>query len=140
MIAGTVSGSVIAAFWVLAGLLLHPANWIGCWWCSVGFEEVIRTTSATSSSESSSLSTAGPTFTFPSPNLRGCPATKPENFRVLGAGLADSTVEVPSWLLLGTAGAIESVLACCVWSCCSRRASEARRRQPLGETRLQVKR
>ena len=134
MVAGAASGTAVAALALLAGVLVHPANWVGCGWCPGGLVGTIWPTSTTSSS----VTTVTP-LACPPPGPSECPAAEPESFHVLGEGVTGSTVEVPSWLLLAAGVAAEGALAVGAWRCCARKASEARRRQPLGEARLQIK-
>ena len=138
MVAGAASSAAIA-FAVLAGVVVHPANWIGGWGPS-GIGGVLWESSTTSTTESSVTWTRGPTAPpCPPPGPLECPLAGPASFHVLGEGVTGSTVEVPSWLLLLALGGAEAGAAWCAWRCCAQRASDLRRRQPLGEARLQIK-
>ncbi|CAK0862525.1 unnamed protein product, partial [Prorocentrum cordatum] len=141
MIAGTATSSAIAALCLAAGVLLRPANWLGDGCCSGGLVGVIWTSSATSATETSVTWTkvvVDAPISCPPPVPLECPRDGPESSHVLGEGVTGSTVEIPSWLLLLALGGGEAGIAWGAWRCCARRASDLRRRQPLGEARLQA--
>ena len=141
MLAGTTSVTAIA-FALLTGVFVHPANWLGGDGCPGGLVGAPWTSSTTSTTVTSATWGAGTTTTplacTPVAPCK-CPALEPESFRVLGTGVVGSTIEVPGFLFVLLRLAVEVGAAACVWRGCASRASEARRRQPLGGARLQLK-
>ena len=126
------------ALGILLGLASHPANFVRAPVAVLVDEPplVVHELEDTSSTTETTFAVAE----CPDVNLsRDCPdwPAPPRPLRVTGSGVWD-TVEVPVVLSLFGVVVGEVYLFCLVGQHCQRRASEGRKRQPLGEVRLQL--
>ncbi len=143
MVENTLPGTsplLAVALAFLAGLASHPANWWAAAAAGGGGPEGFGHTPEEPSSTSTATTTAEWSVECPELNLtRDCEeaALPARPLRVAGGGFW-ATIELPLTAAVASVVVAEIYVVVFVGRSCERRAVEKRKRQPLGEVRLQL--